>query len=88
MAGKELTGQWLDEVHPAAALEPGVFARFEQAAATGVPIRRRGKPKLFLRHKADFAEIENALFPLASDGKTVDMILAYTVFYTVDGKAL
>ncbi len=88
MAGRELTGQWLDEAHPAAKLDPSIFGRFQQVAATGLPIRRRGKPKLFLRHKADFTEIENAVFPLASDGKTVDMILAYTIFYGVDGKEI
>ena len=88
MAGRELTGQWLDEAHPAAAPDPGIFDRFRQVVATGTPSRRRGKPMLFLRHKADFTEIENAVFPFASDGKTVDMLLAYTIFYGVDGKEL
>ncbi len=85
LAGRELTGSWLDEVHPARAREANGFARFRQAVVTGLPNRRRGQPTLYLSHKADFTEIENALFPLARDGKTVDMILAYTIFYAPDG---
>jgi len=86
MAGRELTCQWLDEAHPG--LEPGTFVRFQQVVATGVPNRRRGKPKLFLSHKADLTEIENAVFPLAADGKTVDMLLVHTIFYSMDGKEI
>lgn len=88
LVGKDLTGRWLDEVHPAAVLETNNFARFHASVATGMPSRRRGRPNLFLLHKADFTEIENGIFPLARDGSNVDMLMAYSIFHTVGGVEL
>jgi hypothetical protein len=85
LAGRELTGLWLDEAHPFVAENPDYLDRLRRVADTGEPSWRRGKPKLFLAEKADFTEIENIFLPLAADGRTVDMVLAYTVFFRSDG---
>jgi hypothetical protein len=41
-----------------------------------------------LSHKAEFTEVENALFPPARDGRDVDMVLACSIFYKTDGTEL
>jgi hypothetical protein len=86
MAGRELTGLWLDEVHPHVAQDARAFERFQRVVTTGRPDHRRGRPALFLAHQADFTEIENTFFPFARDGRTVDMIMVYSIFYRRDGK--
>lgn len=85
--GKDHTGRWLDEVHPhilaapaAKDTEPGDYARFRRVVDSGVPDWRRGKPTLSLVHK-DFVEIERLVLPLASDGRTVDILLVGTIFH-------
>ena len=88
LAGRELTGLWFDEAHSHIADKPDSLNRFRQVVGSGEPSRRRGAPNLFLVEKADFTEIENLLMPLAQDGRTVDMILSYTVFYRLDGSEL
>jgi hypothetical protein len=44
---------------------------------------RKGKPRIWAHR--DFGEIENVLLPLAADGVTVNILLAYTVLYRPDG---
>jgi hypothetical protein len=65
--GREVTGQWLDEAHPHLAGKPEYLERFREVAETGVPSRRRGPARLW-RHE-DYREIENTVFPLATDGQ-------------------
>lgn len=81
--GFDPTGRYLDEAHPHVGATPGFFARYEQVAATGIPSRRRGKALLWRRN--EYREIENILLPLASDGRTVDMIMIYTSLLRSDG---
>jgi len=88
LIGKELTGLWLDEAHSHAIRQTSNFARFRKVVDTGEPSHRRGKPTLYLADKADFTEIENAVFPLARDGKNTDMLLVYSIFYTSGGVEL
>ena len=88
LAGRELTGMWLDEAHSLVAENPSRLDRFRRVAEIGQPSWRRGKPSLFLSDMADFTEIENLFLPLARNGQTVDMILAYSVFYHLDGTEL
>lgn len=88
LVGRELTGQWLDEAHPDWAARSEGTARFRAVVESRRPSRRRGKPTLFLEPKSDFIEIENGYFPLASDGRTVDVLLCYTNFYDLEGRAL
>jgi hypothetical protein len=88
LAGRELTGLWLDESHTLIAEKPDSLDRFRHVVETSEPSWRRGTPNLFLVEKADFTETENLFMPLAQDGRTVDMILAYTIFYRLDGSEL
>jgi hypothetical protein len=84
--GRELTGQWLDEAHPHILKDPNYPSRFQEVVETGVPSRRRGAARLW-RHE-DYREIENAIFPLATDGHNVDVLMVLTVLYRSDGKAV
>ncbi len=81
--GREVTGQWLDEAHPHLRNEPGFFERYQRAAEQKQPEWRKGKPRIWAHR--DFGEIENVLLPLAADGVTVNILLAYTVLYRPDG---
>jgi len=47
------------------------------------PVWFRGKPRL--KHKSEIAELERLHLPLAADGKTGDMILCLTVYYSFFG---
>lgn len=81
--GFDPTGRDLDDAHPHVRQTPGFFARYERAAASGTPSRRRGTALLW-RHN-DFREVENVLLPFASDGRTVDMIMMYTSVLRANG---
>jgi hypothetical protein len=81
--GREVTGRWLDEAHPHLHDMPGFFDRYRRAAEQKQPEWRRGKPRIWAHR--DFGEIENLLVPLAADGITVDILIAYTVLYRPDG---
>ena len=82
--GREMTGLWFDEMHPEVAGQPGGFTRFIRVATQSIVDWRRGRPAL-LMPRADFVEVENLLMPMATDGRTVDIILAGSVFYRQDG---
>lgn len=47
------------------------------------PVWFRGEPRL--KHTSEIAELERLHLPLAADGKTVDMILCLTVYYSFLG---
>lgn len=81
--GREVTGQWVDEAHPHLVGDPAYFERYRTVAETGLPSWRRGKVKAWTPD--DYREIENLAVPLASDGRTVDVITVVTVFHFPDG---
>jgi PAS domain len=81
---REVTGRWLDEVHPQVAAKPDGFARFTYIAETGKPTYRKG-PVTFV-HRKDDRIVENCMLPLARDGAVVDMIMVCSVFYRPNGK--
>lgn len=69
--GRELTGRWMDEVLMPEHLAPA-------AAMCGAVVRERA-PSLWLIHNPVGSEslvFECALFPLSSDRRTVDLLLA------------
>ena len=82
--GRDTTGMWLDEVHPD--LHPGsqTYEHYLSVADQGRPSWRRGRP-VFMAYSERCAEIERLLLPLAGDGKTVDMIVALTILFGLDG---
>ena len=71
------TGRYLDEMHEGF-LTNGVADHLAEVVERGVPSWRTGKPTFW--ELSDFAHIERVYLPLASDGRTVDMILALTMF--------
>jgi hypothetical protein len=81
--GREVTGQWIDEAHPHVLNIPNYADRYRAIVTSGVPSRRRGQALLW-QHE-DYREIENMVYPLASDGRTVDVLLVLTVLYGLDG---
>jgi hypothetical protein len=81
--GREVTGQWIDEAHPHLLGTPGYDERYRGIAMSGIPSRRRGQAQMW-QHE-DYREIENVIFPLATDGKTVDVLMVLTVMYWLDG---
>jgi hypothetical protein len=83
--GHEVTGQWLDEAHPNIRANGHFFDRYRGVVETGVPSWRKGRPMLWTNR--DFGAIENLVVPLATDGRTVDILCAYTVLYRPDGTA-
>jgi hypothetical protein len=81
--GRDLTGQWYDEAHPGAAEHP-MHAYLQARILAGIPTWRRGPP--WLHVDPNIYEIEQILLPLAKDGRSVDVVLAITVFSYASGK--
>ena len=77
-AGQSLTNGWVADRLQGARLN-GVYANLADVVETGKPSWRRGKS--LIRFEKDFSELERLYLPMAEDGKTVDMILAITVFF-------
>jgi hypothetical protein len=74
--GREVTGLWMDEAHPDSSRRPDYFQRYERVVESGQPSWRRGRPQLWIHE--DYTYLENLVLPLARDGRTVDMLLAFT----------
>jgi hypothetical protein len=79
--GHDLTGRWYDEM----------FERFEttaqyrdflQVVSTGKPHWRRGQLRIPIEKNYHF--LERVHLPLAADGRIVDMILTFAVFFDRD----
>ena len=76
-SGRNLTGGWVhDEMEETKLSDVQKF--MVDVVETKLPDWRRKRPSIS-DHK-DYAELERLFLPLASDGETVDMILAITVF--------
>jgi hypothetical protein len=75
--GRELTGLWVDEAFPSFAAEP-MSAQFVETALEGVPAFREGPPAYHVDDRYQWTE--RLLTPLARDARTVDMVLAITVY--------
>jgi hypothetical protein len=80
-AGEDNTGKWFDERLPD--FNPSVFI---DVVETGRPSWSRGHSKM--RPEKNYYELERVRLPLASDGKTVDMILSLTVFFDSEGNEI
>ena len=83
---RELTGLWLDEAQPESIRKPVLRDRYRFIAETGRPTWRRG-PTFWKRDPAHRI-VENCLAPLATDGETVDKIIAVSVTFDASGHEL
>ena len=77
--GCEVTGRWLDEVHPQFIENQQSRDRFRFMTTTGNATWRCGKP-LWTRHP-DHRTVESCVVPLAADGETVDQLLTITLAF-------
>lgn len=84
--GGPRTGCWLDEIEPDFNTVPAMQAHFFACARDGQPSHRRGQPRF--RFNADAASLERLMLPLAADGRHVDMLLGFTVFFDSRGELL
>ena len=84
--GREVTGEWLDEVHPSLIANPQSRERFRFMAETGGATWRRGVPLWTRDPKHQL--IETLIVPLAGDGQTVDKLLAVSVVFDGAGRPI
>ena len=84
--GREVTGAWLDEIHPELIANPHSRERLRFMAATGTPTWRRGMP-LWTRDPKHRV-IETCIVPLSADGAAVDKMLAVSVLYDGAGRPI
>ena len=83
---RELTGMWLDEAQPESVDNVNLRDRYRFILETRQPTWRRG-PTLWHRDPTH-RMVENCLAPLASDGETVDKIIAVSVLYDAMGREI
>jgi hypothetical protein len=84
--GREITGEWLDEVQPATVNIPVLRDRYRFVAETGCPTWRRGP--IYWDRDLTQRTTENCLVPLAADGVTADKIFGVSVVFDADGREL
>ncbi len=76
MMGKDLTGGFLDEVHPG--FHGLILHQYTETAELGRPAYRKG-PVMYTRPHRDYLGMERLIVPLARNGIEVDMILGVIV---------
>lgn len=81
---REVTGQWVDEVHANSIGRPVILGRFAQMVERRVATYRKGP--VYLVHHKDHQTVENCMAPLAADGRTVDMIAVCSMLFWPDGR--
>jgi hypothetical protein len=82
---REVTGMWMEDVHPRLKEKPALLDRYVFMAERGVPTYRKGF--INFSHKREHERVENVMVPLARDGRAVDMIAACSVILRSDGRA-
>jgi hypothetical protein len=75
--GREVTGQWYDEVHPEAARSPE-YAETVARLQAGNPFWRRGRALSVV--DPQIYQIELLHTPLARDGRNVDMAVSVLIY--------
>ncbi len=86
MIGGDFTGQWFDEARPALGKVMPKLVRYRLMVETGRATWRRGAPLLAL--DPYWKSTENVIMPLAADGRSVDMLMCGSVYYSHDGNVL
>lgn len=81
-----MTGAWLHEMEEGFETVSSRSRSFVDAATNAQISHRRGVPRF--RMNAEAAELERLMMPLAADGRSVDMLLGFTVFYDGIGSVL
>jgi hypothetical protein len=81
---RELTGLWLDEAQPESIKNPNLRDRYRFILGTGQATWRRGQT--LWDRDPNHRLVENCLAPLATDGETVDKIIAVSVIFDANGR--
>lgn len=84
--GREVTGQWLDEMPPALIAEPQPCEQLQFMVETGRPSWRRGS--LLWTRDPKPRIVETCIVPLAGDGRFVDRVLAVSVLFDGAGRPI
>lgn len=84
--GRDNTGCWLDEVSPGVQDMATYLARYRGVVETKQPSWRRGAPRMASLDR--YTSLENLILPLAGNGKTVDILLAKTMYYDINGSEI
>jgi hypothetical protein len=84
--GEAKTGRWVDEVEPDFNGTPAMHQAWVDCVRHAMPAHRRGVPRF--RFNRNARELERMILPLATDGRHVDMLLGFTVFYDDRGDVL
>jgi len=79
---RDVTGQWHDQAHPGSAKHPRFIAAREKLKA-GLATWRRGPP--WFQVDPEIYEVEVAFFPMARDGRNVDLTIAISIFFYRNG---
>lgn len=82
--GHDVTGRWLDEVHPISVSDPRSRDRFRLVAELGRPAWRRGSPRWARQPECKITE--SLFVPLAADGRAVDKIMAISIGFDAKGR--
>jgi len=82
--GEEVTGRWLDEVHPRSATDPRSRDRLRMVVELRRPAWRRGVPRW--QRRPEFRSVESLIVPLAADGRTVDKIMGLSITFDAKGR--
>jgi hypothetical protein len=77
LLGREVTGLWLDEAHPDLDSHASYLGRAQAVVNDHIPNWRYGRPNLW-QHDT-YTTVQNLIMPLASDGRTVDMLFNVSV---------
>jgi hypothetical protein len=83
---RELTGKWLDEAQPESVRNVDLRDRYRFILETAQPTWRRGRT--LWDRDPNHKSVENCLAPLASDGETIDKIIAVSVIFDASGHQL
>lgn len=86
LLGREVTGEWLDEAHPALIANPLSRGQLHFVVETGCPTWRRGPP--LWTHDPKSRVVETCIVPLAGDGRSVDQMLAVSVLFDGVGRPI
>jgi hypothetical protein len=77
LIGRDLTGRYLDEVHPS--FNGLILRQYTEAAELGQPAYRKG-PIMYARPDKRYLGMERLIVPLSGNGVDVDMILGVVVY--------
>jgi hypothetical protein len=81
---RDITGEFFDDVHSRSHDERETYGRFFTSVRDRVATYRRGN--LVGVHEKEHVGVETCIVPMARDGQTVDLLIAFSALYRCDGR--